>query len=326
MFYRLCIALCLAVMFMVYAAAMLFSVPMIRLGRVALQTARPQTRATLWFLFRLAPFALAAMVSLGLALPSFLELEPHATGEMMNWRLLALAGLGAAVLAAIVGRIVRLLSTTWALERRWITQSQKLGLADVPCPVYSVSDASSLLAVTGFFRPQVFISCDVAEALTREELSAALAHELAHVRRFDNLKQLLLKSTQVPLRAFRGADAEWTNASEIAADESAVTRGASPLELSSALIKVGRLSGTMLAPQRLAASHLVPCGCGSATGMRAAHLRALLENEPSPATSTGDSEGFGGKALAAVCFVLIYFASVTTLLPAVHEALEFLVR
>ena len=325
MFYRLCIALCLAVMFMVYAAAMLFSIPTIKLGRVALKTARPQTRATLWFLFRLAPVALAAMVSLGLALPSFLELEPHSTGEMMSWRLLALAGLGAAVLAAIIGRIVRLLSTTWALERRWITQSQKLRLADVPCPVYSVSDASSLLAVTGIFRPRVFVSCDVAEALTGEELSAALAHELAHVRRFDNLKQLLLKSTQMPLRAFRGADAEWTNASEIAADESAVTRGASPLELSSALVKVGRLSGTMLAPQRLAASHLVPCGCGSATRMRAAHLRALLENEPWPATSAGDSGGLGGKALGAF-FVLIYFASVTTLLPAVHEALEFLVR
>ena len=325
MFYRLCIALCLAVMFMVYAAAMLFSIPTIKLGRVALKTARPQTRAALWFLFRLAPVALAAMVSLGLALPSFLELEPHSTGEMMSWRLLALAGLGAAVLAAIIGRIVRLLSTTWALERRWITQSQKLRLADVPCPVYSVSDASSLLAVTGIFRPRVFVSRDVAEALTGEELSAALAHELAHVRRFDNLKQLLLKSTQVPLRAFRGADAEWTNASEIAADESAVTRGASPLELSSALVKVGRFSGTMLAPQRLAASHLVPCGCGSATRMRAAHLRALLENEPWPATSAGDSGGLGGKALGAF-FVLIYFASVTTLLPAVHEALEFLVR
>jgi Zn-dependent protease with chaperone function len=326
MFYSLCIALCLAVMFMVCTAAMVLSLPAIRLGRLALQTARPQTRAGFWFLLRMAPFALAAMVSLGLALPSFLKFEPHSTGEMVDWHLLALAALGAALLVVIIGRIMRLLRSTRALERTWILRSRKLCLAGVPFPVYSVRDTSSLLAVTGIVRPRVFISCDVAEALTTEELSAALKHELAHVSRMDNLKQLLLKSTQLPLQALRGADAEWTNASEIAADETAVTCGASPLELSSALIKVGRLSGRMLVPPRFAASHLVPCGCGASTGMRAAHLRALLENEASPAAVAGASRTVGGRIFAVVCFSLAYLVAVATLLPAVHEALEFLVR
>lgn len=330
MFYSLCIALCLAVMFMVCAAALLLSLPAIRLGRVALQTARPQTQAGFWFLLRVAPFALATMVSLGLALPAFLEFEPHSTEEMMKWPLLALAALGAVVLAVIIGRIAGLLSTTRVLERSWLVRSQKLCLPGIPFPVYSVRDASSLLAVTGIFRPRVFISSDVAQALTGEELSAALGHELAHVNHLDNLKQLLLKSTQLPLRAIRGADSEWTNASEVAADEAAVTCGASPLELSSALIKVGRLSDKMLVPARFAASHLVPCGCGASTGLRAAHLQALLENESSPANFTGDSkrnsDNRGGRILAAVCFVLVYLVSVATLLPEMHEALEFLVR
>jgi hypothetical protein len=324
MFYRLCIALCLAVMVVVCGAAVLLSVPVIRLGRALLRGACPRTQATFWFLFRLAPFALAMMVSLGLALPSFLEFEPHSTGEIMKWPLLALAAIGAAALAAIIGRMLSLMSATWALERRWIMRSQKLRCEEIPFPVYLVSDARSLLAVTGIFRPQVFVSRDVEQALTSEELSAAFQHELAHVRRLDNFKQLLLKSTQMPLRAFRGADTEWTTASEIAADEFAVGHGVSPLELSSALVKVGRLSEGMPAPLKLAASHLVPCGCGSATGMRAAHLQKLLENGPSPATA--DATGSMGTTLAVVSFVLVYFASVATLLPGVHEALEFLVR
>lgn len=326
MFYGLCIALCLAVMFLVCALAVLVSLPAFRLVRVVLPAASPRTQANFWFLFRLFPFILAAMVSLGLALPSFLEFEPPSTGEIMPWPLLALAGLGAAVLAVIAVRIVQMLRATRALTQRWLMRSHKLSMAGVSFPVYSVSDASSLLAVTGIFRPQVFISRDVTEALTGEELSAALAHELAHVRRFDNLKQIVLKSTELPVRALRAADAEWTNASEIAADETAVSRGASALELSSALIKVGRLSGKMFSPQRLAASHLVPCGCGASTGMRAAHLRTLLEKDSSSAPFALEHSFAGGKIFAALLFAMMYFACVATLLPAVHEALEFLVR
>jgi len=326
MFYGLCVALCLAVMFLVCALAVLVSLPVFRLVRVALPSARPRTQANFWFLFRLAPFTLAAIISLGLALPAFLEFEPPSTGEMINWPLLALAGLGAAMLAAIAGRVVRMLRATRALTQRWLSRSHKLSMAGVSFPVYSVSDASSLLAVTGIFRPQVFISRDVAQALTGEELSAALAHELAHVHRFDNLKQLLLKSTQFPVSALRAADAEWTSASEIAADEIAVSQGASALELSSALIKVGRLSGKMFSPQRLAASHLVPCGCGASTGMRAAHLRTLLEKDSSSAPLAPERSFAGGKIVAALFFALMYLACLATLLPAVHEALEFLVR
>lgn len=327
MFYSLCIALCLAVMFLVCSFTVLVSLPAARLVGVALRGARARTQANCWFLFRLFPFFLAAMATLGLVLPAFLEFEPPSTGEMMRWPLLALAGMGAALLALLAIRVVRMLRATGALTQRWISRSQKLKSPAFSFPLYSVGGESSLLAVTGVFRPQIFVSRDVAEALTGEELSAALAHELAHVRRFDNLKQIVLKSTQLPFGALRAADAGWTSASEVAADETAVLHGASALELSSALVKVARLSGKAFPPQRLAASHLVPCGCGASTGMRAAHLRTLLEKENSPMPATAArSFALGGKILAALAFVLMYFACVTTLLPAVHEALELLVR
>lgn len=322
MFYTLSITLCLAVMFLVCAAAVLLSIPAIKLGRGALEKARPHTQASVWFLFRVAPFALAAIVSLGLALPAFLRFEPPSTEEMINGPLLALAAMGAAVLAVMAGRLARMLYATRMLEQRWLANAQRLRLDAVSCPVYVVSDVKSLLAVTGIFRPQVFVSVDVAEALSEEELSAALAHELAHVRHFDNLRQLLLKSTQLPIDAWRTADAEWTGASEIAADETAVRRGAPALELSSALIKVGRLSARLAAPKSLAASHLAPCGCGACTGQRAARLRALLENESLPV----HSGGLSAKLLTVVALVAVYVACLGTLLPAVHEALELLVR
>jgi Zn-dependent protease with chaperone function len=329
MFYLLCIALCLAVMFLVFAVAAALSVPAIKLGRVALQRARPQTQTSAWFLFRLAPFALAATVSLGLALPAFLEFEPPSTGEMLEWPLLALAAAGAAVLLVVAVRLVRMIFATRTLERRWIARAHLLDVPGLSCPVYAVRGVESLLAVTGIFHPQVFVSSDVAEALSEEELSAALAHELAHVRRFDNLQQLLLKSTQLPLGAFRAADAEWSSASEIAADENAVHQGASALELSSALIKVGRLSGRTVAPVRLAASHLIPCGCGGSTGQRIARLRTLLENfnESELAQRGADRHiRLGGKIVVALAFSAAYVVCLATSLPAVHGALELLVR
>jgi Zn-dependent protease with chaperone function len=327
-FYLLCIALCLAVMFLVFAAAVALSVPAIKVGRVALHTTPPGTRASAWFLLRLAPFALAAIVSMGLALPAFLEFEPSSTGEMVEWPLLALAAAGAALLLVVAVRLARMMFATRALEQHWMARAQRFHVAGVSCPVYAVSDVESLLAVTGIFHPQVFVSSDVAEALSKEELSAALAHELAHVRRFDNLQQLLLKSTQLPLGAFRIADAEWSSASEIAADETAVYRGASALELSSALIKVGRLSGKQIAPARLAASHLVPCGCGGSTRERIAHLRTLLEEDNESWAARGVAQGPVrlGKIVAALALSAAYVVCLGTLLPAVHQALELLVR
>jgi Zn-dependent protease with chaperone function len=322
MYYTLGIALCLAVMFLVYSAALLLSIPTVALGRKALRTARPQTQANVMFFLRLAPLLLALNVSLGLALPAFLRFEPHATGEVISPAVLMMAALGGAVLAVIALRVARMLHATSRLEQRWIRDARRMELPGVDVPVYQVSGCKSLLAVTGVFRPQVFVSCDVAQALTQEELTAALDHELAHVRRFDNLRQLLLKSMRLPIAALAAADADWTSASEIAADEAAVRAGASVLELCSALIKVGRLRGAPVVQVQLAASHLAPAGCGVSTGERAAHLRILLENEPLFAASSGGAR----KLLAGLALVAAYFACLATLLPAVHEALELLVR
>jgi hypothetical protein len=147
---------------------------------------------------------------------------------------------------------------------------------------------------------------------------------MAHVSSFDNLKQLLLKITRAPrwLKAMDAADVEWTNASEIAADHDALAEGASVLELSSALIKVGRLNRP-LTTRRAVASHLVPTACGSALESRVSCLSELLEGK---STAPVHEAKRGNLALPVVIALATYIACIHAVLPAVHEALEFLVR
>lgn len=313
-------------MFLVFAGTSIASIPVARLLVRRLEHTSARTSANVLLVFRLLPISLAVAVSLGLALPAFLKFEPPSTHEMLNAQLLSLAVLGGGVLVLMLVRALRVWRMTRFMQQEWQRHSHRASSNGSNIPLFRIDTQASLLAVTGFLKPKVFVSRAVSEALTEEELTAALAHESAHVRSRDNLKQMLMKITAPPawLNALRSTDAAWTRASEVAADESALAQGASALELSSALIKVGRLSMGNTLPSTLTASHLVPCGCSSATLTRAAHLRDLLEN----GTVITPVENSGGRKLAAIMLLMvaIYIGCFITLLPAVHEALEFLVQ
>ncbi len=330
MFYLLCLALCLAVMFLVLAVTSVLSIPLARFLERKLERASARTTANVLLAFRLFPFSLAVAVSAGLALPSFMEFEPPSTNEMVNWPLILLAALGCSVLALMASRAVRIWRTTTFMQRQWLKHSHPVSGVTTGVPLYQIDSRTSLLAVTGIFKPRVYVSRAVSDALTEEELSAALSHEIAHVRSCDNLKQVLMKIMAPPewFRGLQSTGEAWTRASEVAADERALAQGASALELSSALIKVGRLSRARSTGNNvsgsLAASHLVPCGCSSATLTRAAHLRDLLEHGTviPPVQDSGSR-----KVVTAVALIVAaYVGCLATLLPAVHEALEFLVR
>jgi hypothetical protein len=326
MFPVLCLALCLAVMFLVFVATSVLSVPLVRLLERKLEGGNPRTAANALLIFRLFPFCLAIAVSLGLALPAFMEFEPRSTQEMVSLPLIVLAVSGLGVLALMFVRSLRIWRMTRFMQHEWQKHSRPVPGMASHVPLYRVETRASLLAVIGIFRPKIFVSRTVAEELTQAELAAALAHEIAHVRSYDNLKQLLMKITAPPawIPGLQSRDEAWTRASEVAADERALAEGASALELSSALIKVGRLSLGRTVPGALAASHLVPCGCNSATLTRAAHLRDLLEK--GTAALPAKNSGRGIMVTALLLASLIYISCLATLLPAVHETLEFLVR
>jgi Zn-dependent protease with chaperone function len=324
MFYLLAIALCLAVLFLVLASASLLCMAGFRLLLRLFRSMAPGAKANLLFAARLLPLGLACVVTFGLALPAFLRFEPHSTKEGMGLRLLALAALGALMLLAMAVRGVTILRATRKAQRAWRERSGKITVEGMTVPVFRVEDGASLLAVTGIFRPRIFVAREITETLSPDELRAALAHELAHVSSFDNLKQLLLKVTRAPrwLRTLYNVDSEWTNVSEIAADHGALAEGVSVLDLSSALIKVGRLNRP-LGGREAIASHLVPVNCASSLESRVTCLSELLEGASlRPAHETRR----GGLFLPLVIGLVAYIACINALLPAVHEALEFLVR
>ncbi|HET9366190.1 MAG TPA: M56 family metallopeptidase [Candidatus Angelobacter sp.] len=325
MFYALAIALCLAVLFLALAGSSLLFLPAMLFVRRMVRTSASENDANLLFAARLLPAVLAVVITLGLALPAFLEFEPHSTHEGIGLRLDALALAGALLLTVMIARSWRMLLATLKAQRSWRKNSQRIYLKGINLPIYCVKNSLSLLAVAGIFRAQIFLSCDVAETLSSEELRAALGHEIAHVSSFDNLRQMLLKITRPPrwLKAFHEADAEWSGMAEIAADQTALVRGASVLDLSSALIKIGRLSRVSVATNAVA-SHLVPPTCNSSLEQRVMRLSELLQGS---GQMVADSQARPGKLMLTMFLSAVaYIACIHAFLPAIHEALEFLVR
>src|SRR5262245_34034046 len=316
MFYVLAIALCLAVLFLVLTAGSLLLLAAVPLARRMVQRAVPECAANILFAAQLLPFALASVAALGLALPAFLEFEPHSTNEGPGLRLDILALAGALIVAGMAVRGWHILRATAKTQRRWRDNSERIYLEGMQIPAYRVENSPSLLAVAGIVLPRVFLAREIAETLSHRELQAALAHELAHIAAFDNLKHLLLKMTDMPswLNPLRGGVGNWTSASEIAADNKALASGVSALDLSSALIKVARLRRQPAIDHALAA-HLVP-SCGSSLEPRVTRLSELLQSDAHVAPPAS-----GHRRLIAAIFlcIVMYICSLPILLPTVHE-------
>jgi Zn-dependent protease with chaperone function len=322
MFYALCIALCLAALFLVVTGTNMLCMGSWWLLRPLFRRVGPQASANLMFTIRALPLVLGVLVTFGFVLPAFLKFEPRSTGELMNRPLFVLAALGALMLLVMGIRGLRLVWATMLAQREWRMASRELHIQGIDAPVYRVAGSSALLAVSGVLRPKIFIGTEVVDSLTPHELSAALTHEMAHVRALDNLKQFLLRVTRLPL----WTDVDWTNVSEIAADEAALTQGASVLDLSAALIKVGRLSHARPTREAIVASHLLPVATGSSMEIRVTHLQKLLEGKCHPHHDAGSAGRKYYRILPILLLVVSYGACVNAALPWIHEAIEFLVR
>lgn len=321
MFYALASVLCLAVLFIVLAGAWVLCTAGGYFGRLWLSFLPVRSRANWLFTLRALPFLLAGLVTLTLALPAFLRFEPRASHEILEPHLLLLAALGALIVTGVTIRSFLMIRATRRARKQWRTHSRRLQIKGVQVPVYRVPGSDPLLAVTGVFRPEIFVAEMVIEKLSTDELLAAIAHEVAHVSAWDNLKQLVLKTT----RLFPRSDGLWLNASEVAADEGAVASGASALDLSSALVKVGGLALQVPAGTMIAVSHLLPARAESTIEMRVIHLRKLLESGEAPLKSSAENRTYWPVFLL-LLLTLTYATCVNAALPWFHEMLELLVR
>lgn len=277
--------------------------------------------ADLLFALRIAPFLLAAGATLALAVPSFLLLEPHAADEPMGAVPVAL-GLGG-LLVLLVG----MWKATTALVRasrtvaRWSREAEGIDCNSADCGgpvcVRRISGAAPPLTAAGIFRPSVWLSRAAEFVLNQRELEAALRHEVVHVRRRDNLRKLMLRLVVFPGMA--GLERAWREATEMAADDAAVSSASEALDLAAAVIKLSRLA-PLEAPAELTTA-LVHTSAESVK-MRVQRLIAWTERPQSAASAYSLAYMLCTAAAVLATLAVTY----SELLVRVHTATEWLVR
>ena len=242
------LAVSLSVFFLLYAALSLA----IAKGWNAVvffgQGRSQQHLADIFFLARILPFAAASLTTVLFVVPSFLLFEPRWSQERLRAIPLFLGWAGLMLLVFGLWNAVKALGRTTHVVRAWRAGAREVGReASVPVfctnpaltAYHGTGEASPPFAVAGIVRPAVFMSPTAAAALSAAELQSVIRHEMAHVRRHDNLKRLLFRACAFP--SMQHIEHAWADATEGAADDAAVSSADEALDLAAALVKLSRL-------------------------------------------------------------------------------------
>jgi peptidase M48-like protein len=264
-----------------------------------------KANASSFFLLRSLPFLLPLLLTGGLFLPSFLLFEPRQTTETPEPLLIALAMCAALALIGVCIRLISGIVRNWKLTRSWLRKAIKLDLHGENNDVYQVENPRSAVVVTGAFRPRIFIGSDALRALNADEVSAAIAHEVAHTISFDNLKRLFLYATRPPkwLSGLCAAERSWRTAAEIEADSAALCSGVSALDLGSAIVKIARLNRYI--ELSFQDSHLVPVCEASVLQTRIRSIQRVVTESRQQALSGRSPLAFWLISFALTSYLLI---------------------
>ncbi len=222
-------------------AALFASSPAVRRSRAA--SLRPATFLT----WRLLPSAVPLLATAALVIPAYVWLEPRGGEETAGGIVRSLAVGGGLLLAAGLARGWLSVRRTARAFRSRVAGSRPIGRLHPDVPTFATPGAGALMLLAGVFRPRLYISECVLVALEPDELEAAIAHEVAHHRSWDNLKRHVLAfAPDLVSWTAHGRELErrWQASAELAAD-AAATAGLQKkaASLASALVKVARLSG-----------------------------------------------------------------------------------
>lgn len=325
MFYLIAAMECLAVGFLALIATGLVCLPASRLALRGARLRHPGTTANVLFIFRLLPTCIAVLLSLVFALPAFLLFEPKPSNDYIGSLQIALAAAGAVMMVLMLFRTIHALHSSRSVEKYWLARSQKIHVPGLPLPTYSVTGIPSLFVVTGIVHRRVFVSREILQEFSAGEMSAAAAHEMAHVRSCDNLKQLLLEITRPPawLMKLGVSDDSWTDATEHAADHRALAAGNPPLQLASALLKVGKLRSS-LRDYCFRGMHLVPAHNGQRLETRVTQLITLSDDPGMRPHQLSRCMVYVFALTSITLFVLGYAATAPLVLQSVENALDVL--
>lgn len=206
---------------------------------------KPSSAARMLFGIRVAPLVLTLFAVLAFCVPSYLWLEPKATGERVGAVCIVMACLGVALWTSGLVRIFKAVCGTARYLHQCERHGRKISVPGEASPALLLADKAPVLAVAGIFRPRLVISRRVMRGLSAEQREAALRHERAHCASGDNLKRflILLSPDVLPfVRSFSNLERTWSKFTEWAADD--VATAGDPrraLSLASALVRVARM-------------------------------------------------------------------------------------
>lgn len=261
---------------------------------------------------RALPFAAAMLATLAFMVPSFLLLEPRVSSEPVGGVALFLGVCCLALFAAGAWNAAAAYARTSRAVAGWLAEAT--ALAQGPVPIFRIRPAVPALTVAGVCSPRVLVSDAASAVLSTRELEIAMKHELAHVRRRDNLKKLLFHVCGFP--GMTALETAWADAAEMSADDSAVRCADDALDLASALIKLSRF-----APVRLGAA--LTTALVHDSGMVNARVARLLNWEESRQRSLRVPWHIAFCLLGGVWILVLSYG---TVLSGTHTLTEWLVR
>jgi Zn-dependent protease with chaperone function len=313
MFAARCLGVSLAVFLLLYVPLSLAVVAMAK----SLLSIFPSQRFSTSFLFglRMFPLAFSLAVTVLFSLPSFLLLEPRSTEEAVGVAPAILGMLAFTVL--IVGCLRAALAQRRSAQAlaKWLDGSTACeSISSVP--VFRTGNFTPTLAVAGVLDPKVVLSECAAAALTPAELRAALRHEVAHARTYDNLRKLLFRFVAFP--GMKVLEDAWREAAELQADDAAVSRAGDAIDLASALLKISRLLPPQPVVPELATPH-----SATAFQVRLQRLVAWDENLAPTGRAPKSTWVYAGTSVFALLSLACTYNSA---LSAMHTFTEWLVR
>lgn len=281
----------------------------------ALAPRHPARRSANFLLaLRMFPLAAALLITLALALPSFLVLEPRAISEPIGELSLTLGFCGVAVLTVGATNVFLSLRRASRTISRWEDAAEPIASTSA-LPIFRTLRAAPPMTAVGIIRPRILLSRVAEFLLNTNEFQSALNHESAHVRGRDNLKKLVLRF--VPFPGLRDLEHAWLESIEMAADDAAVSSPAEALDLAAALIKLCRLGPIDSSPE------LTVSLVHSPVSLVNERIERLIHWSPAPNPNSNHVLWYASGLGLTVFAVGVSYGQ---LLVAVHAATEWLVR
>jgi Zn-dependent protease with chaperone function len=329
MFELLGICLALAALLTLNALAATLASALWRALRNRLEGWPAAARARLLFALRVFPPFIAAVGVIALLLPAYIAHEPRRAVEPVGLKLGVLAVVSAAGLLLALWRGVAAWIATRSLVKDWLRLAEPVRFDQVRIPAYRLRHQFPVIAIVGAIRPKLFIADHLFQSLTREEMTAAIAHEGGHLAARDNLKRAALRACRDALAIFpcgASLDRAWAEASEAAADEHAAKgERVCALDLASALIKIARLVPEGVKPTMPAGALLIGDGAdGISQRVRRLACMATPDNVSSGAR-VFESKVWLWACFAAILTSAILLATTPSALLAAHKIIEIAV-